>query len=664
MNQPNQPIITIERKFRPEIEGLRVVAALLVAIYHIWFHKVSGGVDVFFVISGFLITSSIISTINRTGEYRFWPYISKLIKRLFPSVFFILGITLIFCFFFLPASILDKTIREVIASMFYYQNWQLALSSTDYLDASQMKSPVEHFWALSIQGQFYLIWFIIFSFVLFIIKKFKFTNARKLINTILGIIFIVSLGYSIYLTSVNQPLAYFITFTRVWEFALGGLICVNLSYINLNNFITTIAGWIGLFGLISTGIIFEVSEMFPGYIALWPMLCAFFIILSGTSKSKLGVNKLLGTPFMVKLGGISFGIYLWHWVILSFYRYNVQQTPGFFVGTTIILISIILSFITTRYIEKPIRNSSSNSFSFKRLGVMGAANILIIGMLLVSIFIEQHNLEQQISDKSYPGALATATEVEGSEKEPIPPFSEVFDDLPEAHLDGSNQGLKNSDLKIGEYGETEDYDATIALIGSSHSEHWQGALLKAIEGSNYRLLNMTRSGTRLSTGYDDDDLKGIWNNNVLEYLKDADVDLVISHATAANTDKESIQQQMIDQLEFINKEYDIEVLAIRDNPRYSFNVLESLETEGFDKTTQKMNKEDNQKDSDFWEHFEQENKTLNKIDLSDQFKVNDKYLPVIGNVRIYRDEKHMTNTYSESFGPIFKEKIHEILEDN
>src|SRR5699024_2013468 len=171
MNQPNQPIITIERKFRPEIEELRVVAALLVAIYHIWFHKVSGGVDVFFVIAGFLITSSIISTINRTGEYRFCRYISKLIKRLFPSVFFIIVIMLILCFLFLPVSILDKTIREVIASMFYYQNWQLALSSTDYLDASQMKSPVEHFWALSIQGQFYLIWFIIFSFVLFMIKK-------------------------------------------------------------------------------------------------------------------------------------------------------------------------------------------------------------------------------------------------------------------------------------------------------------------------------------------------------------------------------------------------------------------------------------------------------------------------------------------------------------
>ena len=168
MTSLKQPYINIERKFRSEVEGLRFIAALLVAIYHIWLNRVSGGVDVFFVISGFLITTSIISTINRTGEFKFIPYITKLLKRLLPLVLTVLGATLIMSFFFLPASITEKTIKEIIASMFYYQNWQLAISNTDYLDASQMKSPVEHFWALSIQGQFYLIWFGLFSFILII----------------------------------------------------------------------------------------------------------------------------------------------------------------------------------------------------------------------------------------------------------------------------------------------------------------------------------------------------------------------------------------------------------------------------------------------------------------------------------------------------------------
>src|SRR5699024_10747904 len=179
-------------------------------------------------------------------------------------------------------------------------------------------------------------------------------------------------------------------------------------------------------------------------------------------------------------------------------------------GTIIIIISIILSWFMTRFIEKPIRNSSDNKFSFKRLGAMGSVNILLIGALLTVTFIDQYKVGQAITDKNYPGALAANSQIDVPDQEPIPALSKVFDNLPQAHLDGSNQGLKESDLKIGEYGETEDYDATIALIGSSHSEQWQGAILEALKDHNYRVLNITRSGTRFSTHYADDELKGIW----------------------------------------------------------------------------------------------------------------------------------------------------------
>lgn len=661
----NQPLINIERKFRPEIEGLRVVAALLVAVYHIWFHRVSGGVDVFFVISGFLITTSIISTINKTGEYQFWPYISKLLKRLLPSGFFILGVTLILSLFFLPESILGKTIREVFASMFYYQNWQLAISSTDYLDASQMKSPVEHFWALSIQGQFYIIWFLLFTVILWLIKKYKLSNARKLINTILGILFIVSLSYSIYLTAVNQPFAYFTTFTRVWEFALGGLLCVNLSSIRLNKVIATVLGWLGLVGLIVTGIIFDVSSMFPGYIALWPMTCALFIVIAGTQDTTFGVKRFLGSPFMVKLGGISFGIYLWHWVLLEFYRYNVQDTPGIIAGTLIIVISIILSALMTRFIENPIRHADSNAFSFKRIGVLGSINILLIATLLTGSYIDQYKLEQKVTDADYPGALAVNDKINTPSQEPIPSFSKVFDDLPISHLDDSNQTLKKTDVKIGEYGKTKDYEETVAIVGSSHSEQWLGAIIEAVKDHPYRVLSITRSGTRFSTGYDEDAKKGIWISNVLDYLADADIDLIVSQGTASHSPTEEVHKDMTDQMQFVKDEYGIDALAIRDNPRYDFNVLESLETDGEEETTRKMNnQEEFLNDEDYWEEFEAENDSLYKIDLTDYFKVDDEFLPVIGNIIIYRDENHMTNSYAESFGPIFEEKLIEILEDN
>ncbi len=657
----NHPLINVERKFRPEIEGLRFVAAILVAIYHIWFNRVSGGVDVFFVISGFLITTSIISTINRTGEFRFWPYISKLIKRLYPSVFFILGVVLLLSIFFLPASIMDKTIREVIASLFYYQNWQLAISNTDYLDASQMKSPVEHFWALSIQGQFYLIWFILFSFALILIKKNNRLNVKRLLNVLLGTLFISSLVYSVYLTKFNQPLAYFITFTRVWEFSLGGILCINLSSIKVNKIIATIIGWVGLVGLILTGIVFNVSEMFPGYIALWPMICAFLIVVSGLQNTKFGVKRFLGSSLMVKLGGISFGIYLWHWVLLQYYRYNFTETPGFLIGLLIIAISVVLSFLMTHFIEKPIRKSTNNIKSFKKLALMFGLNIILIICILVGNHLNELKVEQNVTVQDYPGALAVNPQIKTPDVDPIPDFSQVFDDLPKAHLDGSNQGLKNSDLKIGEYGKTDNYDATVAVIGSSHSEHWLGAVLEATADYNYRVLNITRSGTRFTTSYPEDDLKGVWVKNVLNYLKDADIDLIISQATAADTSNQDIHKGMVEQLRYVKNEYGIDILAVRDNPRYSFNVLESLEKYGTEETIKKMNDDENQKDGNFWEKFVEENDSLYKMDLTEYFIFEEKFQPIIGNIIIYRDNRHLTNTYSKSFGPIFEEKINDIL---
>ncbi|WP_239703991.1 acyltransferase family protein [Mammaliicoccus sp. J-M38] len=656
-------IIDIERKFRPEIEGLRIVAALLVAIYHIWFGKVSGGVDVFFVVSGFLITTSIISTINKTGEFKFWPYISKLMKRLFPLAFIIILVVLILSIFFLPSTIFDKTIKETFSSMFYYQNWQLAISNTDYLDANQMKSPFEHYWAMSIQGQFYIIWFILFSGILLLIKKYGLSNGKRLVNVVLGFLFIVSFIYSVYLTAINQPLAYFITFTRVWEFALGGLLCINLSSIKISNIAAEIIGWIGLIGLILTGALFDVSTMFPGYIALWPMTCALLIILSGNKETKYGVKNFLSMPIMIKLGGVSFGIYLWHWVLLSFYKYNISENPGIVAGLLIILLSIALSFVTTKYIETPIRNAKFNKLAFKHIGYIALVNILLItGLVSHNQYVKIQD-KKAVANKDYPGALSINLDKDKiKENKPKPEFANVFDDLPQSHLDNSNQSMSKSEVKVGKYGKQKDYKATIALVGSSHSEHWLGAVIKAAEENDYRVINITRSGTRFSTGYKKNTLQDDWVKNVENYLEKADdIDLVLSHVTASDTESEKIQQQMVDQLLKVKNNYGIEVMAIRDIPRYDFNVSEELEKHGEKDTIERMNKGNRQLDEAFWEQISNEEKDLPQFDPSEYFKVNGKYRPIIGNIVVYRDMDHMTNTYSETFGPILGDEIKKVV---
>src|SRR5699024_6322459 len=515
----------------------------------------------------------------------------------------------------------------------------------------------------SIQGQFYIIWFILFAIILILIKKYKIINVKWLINTFLGVIFVASLTYSIYLTSANQQWAYFTTFTRVWQFALCSLLCINLSSIKVNKVFAVLAGWIGLFALISTGIIFDVSEKFPGYIALWPMIAAILIVLSGTRETRFGVKRFLGSPFMVKIGGISFGIYLWHWVLLSFYRYNVQEIPGVFMGILIILASIALSFFMTQLIEDPIRTSNNDKFSFKRLGIMGSINILIIGALFFSFTMEQKKLKEMIVDEDYPGVMAVHDEIEVPDVEAIPSLSLARKDLPQANLDGVNVKNDETGMKIGEYGETEDYEATVALIGSSATLLWQGAVLEGLKDYDIRVLTIIQYGTRLSTEFEENTVRTSWLEEVYNYLENSsDIDLLITQAT--RSDKDGYDQTNItDQLKYINKEFELDVLAMRDIPKYDFNVLESLEVNGLDDTIEAMNEVENQKDEKYWESYLEKDPEIYKLDLTDYFYVDDKFQPIIGNIVVYRDKIHLTNSISKTFAPMFEEKILEIIKE-
>lgn len=151
---------TVNRKeaFRPEIEGLRATAAILVAIYHIWLGRVSGGVDVFFVVTGFLITTALIKQVERSGRIKPLEFWGGLIRRLFPAAFLVLGCVAVASWFWLPKSLWLDTSKQIFASAIYLENWKLALNAVDYLAREEPPSPVQHYWALSIQGQFYALW--------------------------------------------------------------------------------------------------------------------------------------------------------------------------------------------------------------------------------------------------------------------------------------------------------------------------------------------------------------------------------------------------------------------------------------------------------------------------------------------------------------------------
>lgn len=653
----------IERKFRPEIEGLRAVAALLVAVYHIWMMRVSGGVDVFFVVSGFLITTSLLSRYARDGYINFFSFIFGLLKRLLPNALLVLTVVLIASYFIMPEYRHAGIIKEIFASIFYFENWQLAISGTDYLNQGNEKSPVQHFWAMSIQGQFYVIWFLVISLAILIHKKFKIEFKKSFLGILLTLI-VISFIFSVYLTGVNQPLAYFDTRTRVWEFGLGGLLLLIIYSIKLPKFLSTIIGWSGLVILLSTGLLLDVENSFPGYIALLPVMAAVFILVAGENTSKLGVEKFLGSKFMVWLGGLSYGLYLWHWPLLSFY-YVIFDTTDVSIlhGILIIFISLVLSYLANRFLENPINQLiGKNNFTFKKflpiilqLGVV----IILLGVWFIGSELKSSQQENLAGNSEYPGVLAEEISFSPEGTEPIPALENAKDDRADAYADGCQISPGDSEVKICEYGNTDDYDYTIALVGGSKSTHWLPSLQEL--GEIYRILNVTKSGCRFSLDNSEsiaDDCYE-WNTKVVDELAEYNPDAVVTLADVARPAYEEVPEGFIEQFEKLNN-YDIPILAIRDTPYFSKDVVECLSQEnGINDCS--IEKSKTISPTPAWEKLSNPPENVTYVDYTDYICTENTCPPVVGNIVAYLDKSHMTATFNKTFAPIIRKDLEKIL---
>lgn len=654
----------IKRQYRPEIEGLRAIAALLVAVYHIWMMRVSGGVDVFFVVSGFLITTSLLSGYARNGYIKFGKFILGLLRRLLPSALTVMIFITIGSFFILPDIRFTATIKEIAASLLYFENWQLAITGTDYLDQNNPQSPVQHFWAMSIQGQFYVIWFVIVSLAILISKKLN-ISLKNVFTAVLLILFTISLIYSIYITSMNQPWAYFDTGARVFEFAVGGLLMIYIFNLNIHRYVSFILGWIGLAVLLLTGILLDVQGTFPGLIALIPISAAVLILLAGQNPSRFGVEKLLSTRPLKFLGGLSYGIYLWHWPILIFY-YEIFDTSSVSLlhGIIIIVISILLSYITTNTVEKPIINYiNKNNFSIRGFRpIIGLASILIIGLGSWYYYTNSQASSLSINNEDYPGVMVNAASYDSEnfeKKEPIPSLATILEDKTEAYE--CQVSPQSSAIEVCDYGKTKNYDYTVAVVGGSKSTHWISPMQDIAEEENMRLINITKAGCRFTTDTENYTEQCIeWNRNVIDEIVNEDVDLVITLADIAYSSLYDVPAGFIEQFNKLD-EVNIDVLALRDTPYFKGSVPECIAQHGENSTECKIVKADVYNTPSAWERLENKPDNVFYADYSDYFCGEEYCDPVVGNVIGYFDHDHMTETFSKTFKPLLQRDVAEAL---
>ena len=370
-------------QYRKEIDGLRAIAVVPVILFHAGVPYFNGGfigVDIFFVISGYLITTIISSEIER-GIFSIANFYERRARRIMPMLFCILFLCSIYSWFCLQPSDLKSFASSVISVVFFYSNFHFYFESGYWEISSELK-PLLHTWSLAVEEQFYLI----FPVLLLIVKRLK---KSMLLITVVGLT-VMSLGISQW-ASIHAPTAnFYLIFTRFWELAIGAIIgLVNVKYksfytkITQNHKANNMLSLLGMAMIVSSILFFTESTPFPGIAALLPTLGTLLIIVFASNVGLVG--KVLSTPVMVKIGLISYSAYLWHQPILAFAKY--QSFPELSGVTKAILVLLVfpISYLSWKYVESPFRNKSifpkRRIFSFWATGTLIFATIGIAGIV-------------------------------------------------------------------------------------------------------------------------------------------------------------------------------------------------------------------------------------------------------------------------------------------
>jgi peptidoglycan/LPS O-acetylase OafA/YrhL len=339
-------------QYRPDIDGLRAVAVLSVIIHHLSSSILPGGfigVDVFFVISGFLITSQVYKeALHR--NFSIVQFYKRRINRIIPALFTVIAASLIVGTLILSPVDLIRLAKSSIYALLGLSNIFLWREYGNYFSGNASEAPLLHTWSLGVEEQFYVIW----PILILIIIKFN----KMYITSILALICIGAIAFSEIATGLVASASYYLLPTRFFELMIGGLLALLITHKRPGSRFYTELCFFSGFALIGGSLFFlSKSSAFPGINALWPCIGAALLILAGNSKSTL--SKALDNRPMRFIGLISYSLYLWHWPIIAYVNY-MGFTIGFLVGASIFLASILLAWLTWKFVEVPMRRSGSN----------------------------------------------------------------------------------------------------------------------------------------------------------------------------------------------------------------------------------------------------------------------------------------------------------------
>lgn len=494
--------------YRSDVEGLRAVAVLLVMLFHAGFPLLSGGfvgVDVFFVISGFLITGLLWREIERTGKVAYGRFYARRIRRLLPAGTAVLVFVALASWLWLPDAQWGDVSGEIVAATFFVSNWVFASKAMDYFASDGVASPVQNYWSLSVEEQFYLLWPTLLV-ILAGTALLRSSGVRQRLLLGMASVFGLSLAYSWYLTGEEASRAYFVSTTRVWELALGGMIALTAHrWASLPGLVLRLLAWGGLFMILAAGFWFTTTTPFPGLMALIPTLGTALVIASYTS-GRFSAAALLSWAPLVWIGGLSYSLYLWHWPLAVLVPSVFPDGGEWLVGFAVAF-SVVPAWLSFRLLEHPIRSSRFLKESTKwtiTLGVVCLSFSVLAAFALQKAGTASREdsltaTQSAITDETILGAAAMY--LPDTEGNILPDWSPEFI-VPDPAWAAKDHGLPAPGDCEGRDDPTTprvcsqgrpDHPIRLVLVGDSHARQWYEALKKSAEQDHFYLEMITRS---------------------------------------------------------------------------------------------------------------------------------------------------------------------------
>jgi peptidoglycan/LPS O-acetylase OafA/YrhL len=346
-----------DRKFRPDVEGLRAVAVLLVVLYHADIPWLTGGfvgVDVFFVLSGFVITGLLLRERATAGTTKLLNFYGRRSRRILPAATLVIMLTVLASYHWLGFLTGDDTAQVGRTASLFYANFHFISTGTNYLASQAPPSALQNFWSLSVEEQFYVLYP-----TLFIVTALAWSrvNLRLKLSIFLVVSIVASFTWSVVQTSSNGVSAYFSPFTRAWELALGGLVAVgSLQLAKLPRSVAVAMTWIGLGGILLAGFAYSATTTYPGSAVALPVIATALVVAGGTAAPRLGAEWILRIPPFRWLGKLSYSLYLWHWPILIIAAQYAGHSLSVKDNLLWVLLALGFSIVSYFAVENPLRH--------------------------------------------------------------------------------------------------------------------------------------------------------------------------------------------------------------------------------------------------------------------------------------------------------------------